>query len=180
MKKHANDWVPESPTPAQLKEFFAQIECGRITKLRLQVFLCGEQALPVSGHLFGYLKFDKAKEGWILFEDVPFYEREFAPEFLKFLKSGETSVSGGMMRLRAEELGVNTGQHHAEYLLEHQDRIPKELQGKYLIFPRTVWLDGDDVRGVPCLDWDDGKWYLCFRWLARDWGDNGLLVGFRE
>jgi len=39
MKKHASDWAPEAPTPAQLKELFAQIESGRINKSRLQTFL---------------------------------------------------------------------------------------------------------------------------------------------
>jgi len=38
-KSHAADWAPDSPTPAQLKEFFAQIGSGRITKDRLQRFL---------------------------------------------------------------------------------------------------------------------------------------------
>ena len=32
-------WGSDAPTPAQLKEFFAQLESGRITKARLQDFL---------------------------------------------------------------------------------------------------------------------------------------------
>ena len=35
---YAADWAP---TPAQLKEFFAQIESGRITKSKLQALLAG-------------------------------------------------------------------------------------------------------------------------------------------
>lgn len=46
MKGMLNDWAPESPTPAQLKEFFTQIECKRITKSRLQGFLREEDFLP--------------------------------------------------------------------------------------------------------------------------------------
>ncbi len=38
-KSHVAGWSEESPTPAQLKEFFAQIESGRITKQSLQHFL---------------------------------------------------------------------------------------------------------------------------------------------
>lgn len=34
-------WTLDSPTPAQLKEFFAQIGSGRVTKERLQGFLRG-------------------------------------------------------------------------------------------------------------------------------------------
>jgi hypothetical protein len=38
---HATGWAPDSPTPAQLKELFAQIASGRITKGSLQDFLSG-------------------------------------------------------------------------------------------------------------------------------------------
>jgi hypothetical protein len=41
-KSHTAGWASDSPTPAQLKEFFAQIESGRINKERLQAFLRGE------------------------------------------------------------------------------------------------------------------------------------------
>ena len=41
-KSYVAGWTSESPTPAQLKEFFAQIESRRITKKRLQSFLRGE------------------------------------------------------------------------------------------------------------------------------------------
>lgn len=39
MSSHAADWGPESPTPAQLGEFFRQIADGRITKEGLQKLL---------------------------------------------------------------------------------------------------------------------------------------------
>ena len=42
-KSYVAGWTSESPTPAQLKEFFAQIDTGRITKERLQAFLRGEK-----------------------------------------------------------------------------------------------------------------------------------------
>lgn len=41
-KSHVTGWTSDYPTPAQLKEFFAQIESGRITKENLQKFLRGE------------------------------------------------------------------------------------------------------------------------------------------
>ena len=41
-KSHAaTGWASDAPTPAQLKEFFAQIASGRITKDGLQAFLRG-------------------------------------------------------------------------------------------------------------------------------------------
>lgn len=41
-RSHAAGWGPDAPDPAQLKEFFAQIESGRITHGRLQALLMGE------------------------------------------------------------------------------------------------------------------------------------------
>lgn len=38
-KSHIVGWALDSPTPAQLKEFFSQVESGRITKQKLQSFL---------------------------------------------------------------------------------------------------------------------------------------------
>jgi len=45
-KSHAAGWAPGSPTPAQLKEFFGQIDTGKITKDGLQTFLRGDFAQP--------------------------------------------------------------------------------------------------------------------------------------
>ncbi|MDP3901936.1 MAG: hypothetical protein Q8Q37_03160 [bacterium] len=40
-KSHAAGWTSESPTAAQLAEFFRQVGSGRITGVRLQAFLRG-------------------------------------------------------------------------------------------------------------------------------------------
>ena len=45
VKPHAAVWSPDAPTSAQLKELFAQIDSGRITRERLQSFLCGDRRL---------------------------------------------------------------------------------------------------------------------------------------
>lgn len=50
-QSHAAGWTSESPTPAQLKEFFAQVESGRITKGGFQSFLRGDRivtAVPIT------------------------------------------------------------------------------------------------------------------------------------
>jgi len=49
------DWVSDAPTPAQLKEFFAQMERGKITKERLQAFLRG--GVEISDMLRDWEKF---------------------------------------------------------------------------------------------------------------------------
>lgn len=40
-KSHASAWASDAPTPAQIKEFFAQIESGKITKEKMQSILRG-------------------------------------------------------------------------------------------------------------------------------------------
>ena len=42
LKSHAGGWASDAPTPAQLKELFAQIDSGRITRDGLQAFLRGK------------------------------------------------------------------------------------------------------------------------------------------
>lgn len=41
-KSHVAAWGPDPPTPAQLKEFFAQVESGQLTHSRLQGLLRGD------------------------------------------------------------------------------------------------------------------------------------------
>lgn len=55
-KSHAVGWVSDSPTPAQLKEFFAQIAAGRITKGGLQNFLRGDEETPLEDPLAPFRK----------------------------------------------------------------------------------------------------------------------------
>lgn len=45
-ESRAAGWPSDAPTAAQLKEFFTQIETGRITKERLQTFLRRESRDP--------------------------------------------------------------------------------------------------------------------------------------
>jgi len=125
-------------------------------------------------------KYDQTKNGWKLLKDVPFDGKKFVPEFVEFLKPGESNMHGKEMKRRAKTLNVHTGQKHAEYLLEHQDRIPKELRGMHLVFPDTVWLSDDGLHGVPCLGWSGGECRLVFGWLELGWGGDVRLVSSRE
>ena len=107
--------------------------------------------------------------------------KQFVPDIVEFLKPGESSVNGELMKQRAKELNAHLGQYHAEYLLEHQELIPKEWQGKYyLVFLGTVWQDRDGDRFVPYLSWDGDGWYLSFDWLRGDWDSSVRLVRLRE
>jgi len=57
-KSHDSGWASDAPTPAQLKEFFAQIENRRITKEKLQMFLRGETS---------EVNTEEQKESWRIF-----------------------------------------------------------------------------------------------------------------
>ena len=106
--------------------------------------------------------------------------RPFTPEFISFLKENESSVTGDIMRLRAKGLKANLGEKHAEYLLYHQDLIPKKLRKKHtLVFPGTVWRDSAGFRFVPCLMWHHYSWYLLWFCLDFNWHSNALIVGAR-
>ncbi len=56
-KSQTAGWTSASPTPAQLKEFFAQVETGRITKKRLQLFLRGDTSQPIKDLLLDWQSF---------------------------------------------------------------------------------------------------------------------------
>lgn len=179
----------QKPTPEQLleiyekldtqmKEIKGQMKRGSLNSRHIQALIEHRNPFLKEGGAMTLIpfKYDKTKDGWKLLEDVLFDGKEFVPEFLGFLKPGESSVNGDVMRLRAKELNVHTGQRHAEWLLEHQDRIPKELRGKYLVFPDTVWRDSVGYRGVPYLGWNGDKWCLNWNWLENDWNDNDRLI----
>ena len=126
-------------------------------------------------------KYDKTQDGWTFLEDVPFDGKQFIPEIVEFLKSNEFSVNGEVMKQRAKELNAHLGQKHAKYLLEHQELISKDWQGKYyLVFPGTVWRDRGGSRVVPYLYWRGGEWRLYFGWLRRVWDGDARLVRHRE
>ncbi|MBI4991662.1 MAG: hypothetical protein HZB99_00390 [Candidatus Harrisonbacteria bacterium] len=127
--------------------------------------------------------YDKTKSGWTLLEDTSFDGKQFVPDIVEFLKPNESYVRGDVMKQRAKELNAHLSQRHAEYLLEHQDLIPKEWQGKYyLIFPGTVWQDWYGGQRVAYLYWDGDQWNLSFFWLEiESWGGPaGRLVGLRK
>jgi hypothetical protein len=112
--------------------------------------------------------YDKAKDGWTLEADTPEAEL-FEPnqlELVSFLRERESWVSGEELMRRAVELKANLGQRQAEYLLKHQEQIPKEWRQYYIVFTGTTWRGRRGCRGVPCLYCFAGRWRLRFHWLG--------------
>lgn len=138
----------------------------------LQKFL--EGLCPVN--IVPSFRFDKRQDGWKLLENTPRRLTSANIEGISFLKGKEPCINGEEMARRAVTLDANLGQEDAEYLLEHQDEIPAELRGLYLVFPGTKWRDADGCRRVPFLSWYDGQWILYFYWLDYVWNSYDRLV----
>jgi len=107
-------------------------------------------------------KNEKRGEGWILLRDVGF-NPPVEPANLglvSFLKPGEVrGIYGWELVPRAEELHANLGQRHAEYFLEHQDRIPEEFRKYTLLFPGTIWRDLKGEKHIAMMRWSETyKW----------------------
>ena len=130
------------------------------------------------------------EEGWTLIEDCGFVPAITSIENLElvdYLKNGEKEIFGERMAIRAVELNANLGQKHAEFLLEHQEEIPKEFEKYLLVFPGTKWYFPDQTRVILCLihdvEWATKKLKWCFRinWLdhsAGPWRGGCRLLRF--
>jgi hypothetical protein len=71
-------------------------------------------------------------------------------------------------RLKEKSLNANA----LDYLLEHQDLIPEEWEGKYVYFWGTIYRNADVSLYVRYLYWGGGRWGCDCLWLGRDWFDN--------
>lgn len=96
-------------------------------------------------------------------------------ELVPFLKEGESYIRGNTVVGRAKKLNANLGQDDSQFILEHQDEIPRELQGKfYLVFAGL--RDPSDPESVAYLDWNGCSWYLRWSWFVSLWDEYVLLV----
>jgi len=95
-KSHASSgWASDAPTPAQFKEFFAQIEKGRITKSSLQGFLRSGKVTKT---------IEKQKQEWFYF-----YRRNFGLE-LDFSSLKIPEQQSGFERLIIVAQGLTLNQ----------------------------------------------------------------------
>jgi len=97
-------------------------------------------------------------------------------ELKEFLNSGEEYIVGTTMVDRAKAMGGITGLDSALWLLDHQNKIPKEWRKHYLAFPGAKMRDPDDYLRVPYLAWVGGRWYLRLGWLGGDWRSRFRVV----
>jgi hypothetical protein len=130
----------------------------------------------------GRFIYDKRKDGWELVEDVDFSPIDISKlELIPFLKAGENYINGEeMVRRASTEFKINLGQRHAEYLLKHQDEIPKEFREFYPVFTGTIWRSPFGDRSVAYLYWLGERWCLSFDWLDNGWNSSDRLPRLRE
>ena len=118
---------------------------------------------------------DKRKDGWELYhEGANVSNGQFRAEAVPILIGDEEKIDGLTMFSIAIN-GKSGGQYLAEYLLKNQEAIPKELQGKILVFADTLCLVGGYL-GAPCLYWDGGEWDMRFDGLDDDWDSDSMFV----
>lgn len=123
---------------------------------------------------------DMTKEAWELVEDVEGTQYPHQLELAPFLLKGESYIKGEELVERAKKMQANLGQRQAEYLLDHQDKIPEEWRQYYLVFPGTTWRGRGGFRSVPYLRWDGERWCLGFAWLGSVFDSGDRLLRPRE
>jgi len=116
----------------------------------------------------------RAKEKKELPTDMHIGNRVFS-EPLNFLTGNETSVVGHIMVKRAVEMDANLGEDDGQYLLDHQDDIPKELRGK-VVFVFTDWRHPDASDGDYYVFWRGGRWVRYWGWLDGHWGGSNRVL----
>lgn len=118
-----------------------------------------------------------AKYGYTVVEDVPSAKCEISGfEMVSFLNDGESFVKDKVMRERAVTLKANFGLVDAKRMLDNQEEIPAEFQGKYLVFPGTLLRDSDGRLHIAFLCWVGDRWHLHFHWVGGGFYDHDRLV----
>jgi len=96
-------------------------------------------------------------------------------EFISHLKNGELYVSGGEMKKRAIGLNANFGHADGVFMLMHEELIPKELQGKYIVLTGTVVRSPTRERLFAYLYWDGEGWVLSWCGIGFNFPDYYVL-----
>lgn len=67
-----------------------------------------------------------------------------------------------------------------KYLLNHQDLIPAELRGSYLLAMGTVYKNRAGYLEVPNIHWVREHWVLGMSWLGNDFGPRTKILILKE
>ncbi len=173
-RSHAADWGPKAPTPAQLKEFFAQIESGRITKAGLQILLRGTSIIDCDAKPF-------APKDWKVEEHTNGGQLEWDPNGVSFYLSkkqeGDSAIEGNELYKELKGKPVFNA-NVLDYLLAYPYLIPEEWKSKRIFFWGTIYRYPNGDLSVRFLYWDDDRWGWLGHWLGYDFshGDPAAFV----
>lgn len=177
-KSHVAVWGPDAPSPAQLKEFFAQIQSERMTGSRLQAALRGE--LPGLGVYFrNPVNYDNPRRHEIRTADYTYIDPDLTPEDFPISGKGKAEVTYGYLKYDHEpETQEVLDDVEADSTIRHPDRAETEdfldahpeEKDKYPVIGlcgSVVLLHG--YRGVACVSADESVRDLLFDGLHSQW-----------
>jgi len=125
-KSNVTGWTAQSPTPAQIEEFFAQVRSGQITKAKLQPFLNGKYYKPdKSWHeeggviYFSVTSDGTTGEGWIERLKSKGFRMDESAE--RILRSEDFKITNGVVT----EVAVLKGK-----LFSDRNRITKNIRAE--------------------------------------------------
>jgi len=155
------------------KEQFALVDSNN--RPDLKTFLTTEQRLLFPSL---FLAADLIPKNHIIVGDVgPSRFHVDDLEFIHYLKSNESAISGEEMRNRAFALHADLGLADGAYLLVHESEIPAGLQDKHIVLPGTLLCHSDTRENVVLvLIYDRGHWRLEPVWLNRAWNFASCLA----
>lgn len=107
---------------------------------------------------------------WAVVEDIP--PSTFKVSKLKWillLRRGEYNIKGDTLYKRATKFKGNLGLVDGQYILDHQDQIPVEMQDKPIILPGTILRDSIRELYIPYLYFFGSRWHLCFSGVRFGW-----------
>lgn len=95
-------------------------------------------------------------------------------EYLSFLEKDKQSISGEEMLKRAKKLNAEGTQEDLKYILSHQNEIPEEMKGEYIVFTKV--RHPNDSEDVAYVYWRGGGWVQDWHWLGGGWDGNGRVL----
>jgi len=149
-KSHDSGWASDAPTPAQLKEFFAQIENRRITKEKLQMFLRGETS---------EVNIEEQKESWRIFyqkffgTDIDFSSiriPEKQPGFDRLIVVAQGLTLNQVYGKCAENFPCSRYIDDLDKAITQNDRNP--IKGSYAIWVRDRIKADEELKNLSAND----------------------------
>lgn len=182
-KSHVAGWTSESPTPAQLKEFFAQVKSGRITKDRLQGFLRGD-----GGEFLVTVDYEQSLKEMIKAGNYDWVNSDITADHFPDRGEGkmecslvlvcfDRSMTSDSVLKELEARSLQPG--NIRELLAFAASYPEKQREFPIIALGSIWTALDGIRRVPYLGgyvseerdlsvvWFDYDWHANCRFLAR-------------